>query len=86
MSRNSTIQVRIDPETKINAKEVLEQLHMTMSDAVGLFLKQIILNQGIPFEIKIPTELTAKTLEQAEKGENIKSFDSTDDLFEDLGK
>jgi len=39
-----------------------------------------------PIEIKIPTELTAKTLEQAQKGENIKSFDSTDDLFEDLAK
>ena len=86
MSKNTTISVRIDSETKVQSQKVLKQLHMTMSEAVAVFLKQVALQRGIPFEIRIPTELTAKTLEKSEKGEDVKSFDSVDALFEDLNE
>ncbi len=86
MSKNTTISIRIDSETKVQSQKVLKQLHMTMSEAVAVFLKQVALQRGIPFEIRIPTELTARTLEKSEKGEEIKSFDSVDALFEDLNE
>ncbi len=84
MSKNTTISIRIDSETKVQSQKVLKQLHMTMSEAVAVFLRQVALQRGIPFEIRIPTELTARTLEKSEKGEEVKSFDSVDALFEDL--
>lgn len=86
MSKNTTISIRIDSETKVQSQKVLKQLHMTMSEAVAVFLRQVALQRGIPFEIRIPTELTAKTLEKSEKGEDVKSFDSVDALFEDLNE
>ncbi len=86
MSKNTTISIRIDSETKVQSQKVLKQLHMTMSEAVAVFLKQVALQRGIPFEIRIPTELTARTLEKSEKGEEVKSFDSVDALFEDLNE
>ncbi|MCD6393372.1 MAG: type II toxin-antitoxin system RelB/DinJ family antitoxin [Planctomycetes bacterium] len=86
MSKNTTISVRIDSETKVQSQKVLKQLHMTMSEAVAVFLRQVALQRGIPFEIRIPTELTARTLEKSEKGEDVKSFDSVDALFEDLNE
>ena len=86
MSKNTTISIRIDSETKVQSQKVLKQLHMTMSEAVAVFLKQVALQRGIPFEIKLPTELTARTLEKSEKGEDVKSFDSVDALFEDLNE
>lgn len=86
MSKNTTISIRIDSETKVQSQKVLKQLHMTMSEAVAVFLKQVALQRGIPFEIKIPTELTARTLEKSQKGEDVKSFDSVDALFEDLNE
>lgn len=86
MSKNTTISIRIDSETKVQSQKVLKQLHMTMSEAVAVFLRQVALQRGIPFEIKIPTELTARTLEKSEKGEEVKSFDSVDALFGDLNE
>lgn len=54
MSRTSNITVRIEPEVKQQAEQVLGQLGIPMSNAVGLFLRQVILQQGIPFDVKLP--------------------------------
>ena len=62
MSKTATIQARIDPKVKKKAKSVLDKLHLTMSEAISMFLTQVSLNKAIPFEIMIPNELTAKTL------------------------
>ncbi len=80
----ATIQVRIDEETKKQAQSVLGTLHISMSEAVKLFLRQVVLQRGIPFEVKIPNELTAKTLRNAEQGIDLHTVSSVDELFEEL--
>jgi DNA-damage-inducible protein J len=80
----ATIQIRIDEETKKQAQTVLGALHISMSEAVKLFLRQVVLQRGIPFEVKIPNKLTRETLEKAERGEDVQEFASVDDLLEDL--
>ena len=54
MAKTATIQTRVDPEIKRNAQEILRTLNISMSEAISLYLTQITLNKGIPFEIKIP--------------------------------
>ena len=49
-----------------------------------MYLSQIVLHNGIPFEIKIPNEVTAKTLQDSEAGKNVHKVDSVDDLFKEL--
>jgi DNA-damage-inducible protein J len=80
----ATIQVRIDEETKKQAQTVLAALHLSMSEAVKLFLRQVVLQKGIPFEVKIPNELTAKTLKEAEQGVDLHTASNVDELFEEL--
>ena len=41
-------------------------------------------SRGIPFDVKIPNELTAKTLTDSEKGIDLHRASSVDDLFEEL--
>jgi DNA-damage-inducible protein J len=53
MPRTSNIYVRIEPEIKKQAETVLEQLGIPMSNAIGLFLRQVVLQQGIPFDMKL---------------------------------
>ncbi|KPK96245.1 hypothetical protein AMJ80_01100 [bacterium SM23_31] len=84
MPKNATIQARIDPKVKKKAKEVFGKLNITMSEAISIFLTQVSLNNGIPFEIKIPNKLTAKTLKKAEKGKELHSVKNLDTLFEEL--
>jgi addiction module RelB/DinJ family antitoxin len=54
MSRTSTVFTRIEPEIKEQAELVLSKLGISMSNAVNMFLRQIVLQKGIPFELKLP--------------------------------
>lgn len=47
-------QIRIDETTKKQAVELLEGLGINLSDAINMFLKQIVLRGGIPFDVKYP--------------------------------
>ena len=84
MNSSKTIQVRVDEQTKTQAKKVLDVLHLTMSEAICLFLRQVVLHRGIPFEVKIPNELTARTLTDSEDGINVHAASSVDELFKEL--
>lgn len=54
MSKTSTVFARVEPEVKEQAEEVLNELGIPMSNAVSMFLRQIVLQRGIPFEMKLP--------------------------------
>ena len=47
-------QIRIEETTKKQAVELLEGLGLNLSEAVNMFLKQVILQRGLPFEVKYP--------------------------------
>lgn len=84
MEKSATIQARINPEVKREAQKILSQLHISMSEAIAMYLTQITLHKGIPFEIKIPNELTQNTLKESEDGKNLHRVDNVNDLFEEL--
>jgi DNA-damage-inducible protein J len=84
MAKTATIQTRVDPDIKNNAQMILKKLNISMSEAISMYLSQITLHNGIPFEIKIPNEVTAKTLKDAENGKNVHKVDSVDRLFKEL--
>ena len=83
MATGGTVQARIDPHIKEEARSVLNELGMSMSEAIVVYLKQIVLQRGIPFELKLPNRATLQAVEQLESGKGA-TFDNTDDLFEDL--
>lgn len=56
MARTSNIFARVEPDVKEKAEEVLHQLGIPMSNAVSMFLRQIVLQRGIPFDIKLPAK------------------------------
>jgi DNA-damage-inducible protein J len=53
MAKSSNLYVRIEPDVKEQAEKVFDGLGISMSNAVGLFLKQVVINQAIPFELKL---------------------------------
>lgn len=54
-TRTANIYTRVDPDTKEQAELILSQLGIPMSNAVGMFLKQVVIQRGIPFEMKLPS-------------------------------
>lgn len=56
-TRTANVFTRVDPETKEQAEAILNQLGIPMSNAIGMFLKQIVMHRGIPFEMKLPSSV-----------------------------
>ena len=84
MGKTAIIQTRINPEVKAKAQKVLDTLNISMSEAISVFLTQVTLQKGIPFDIRIPNELTEKTLKDSESGKELHSVKDTDELFSEL--
>ncbi len=66
---DSVIRSRIDPAIKEQASHLLRKMGLSMSDAIRLFLHQVIADKGLPFEVKAPNETTVAAARAAERGE-----------------
>ena len=51
----SAISVQVDTKDKENANEILKNLGLNMSTFVNMAIKQLLYNNGLPFEVKNPT-------------------------------
>ncbi|MCD7845501.1 MAG: type II toxin-antitoxin system RelB/DinJ family antitoxin [Oscillospiraceae bacterium] len=56
MARTSNVFARVEPDLKAQAEQILNELGIPMSNAVSMFLKQVVLQRGIPFEMKLPAD------------------------------
>ena len=63
MANTSMLQVRTDAADREKAAEILESLGTNLSAVVNMLLKQIILTESIPFDIKLSHP--AYTIEQS---------------------
>jgi len=73
ISIKETTSIKLDVEIKAKAKEIFKELGITMGEAVNIFLSQVALHKGLPFEVKIPNKETRKAIEEARKGINMES-------------
>jgi DNA-damage-inducible protein J len=85
MSKTAVISARIDPELKRDAEEVFRELGLTTTQAITLFYKQVELERGLPFAVRVPNDETMEALEQSRTRQELETFNTLDDLFEDLG-
>ncbi len=85
MSKDVTIRARTNTRLKSKVDKIFEKLGLTPSQAVNLFYSQVLLQNGLPFEVKIPNKATLKAMKEA-NNKIGKSFSKVDDLFKDLGK
>lgn len=53
-AKSANLYARIEPEVKEQAESILSALGIPASNAINMFYKQIILNRGLPFEMKLP--------------------------------
>ena len=75
-TKTANLYARIEPDVKKQAEEILLTLGIPVSNAINMFYKQIILQRGLPFEVKIPyrhpldmSKMTEAELDEAlEKG------------------
>jgi len=83
-TKTATARARINPVIKEKAENILHDLGLSVSGAFELFYRQVILNDGLPFDVKLPNSTTRKAISESRKGKG-KKFANAKDLFEDLG-
>jgi len=49
MAKTANLNIRIDPETKAGAERLYAKLGITVTDAVNMFLRQSLIDGGLPF-------------------------------------
>ena len=54
MAKSANLYARIEPDLKEQAENILTALGIPASNAITMFYKQIILQNGLPFEVKLP--------------------------------
>lgn len=80
MAKTDMIRARVEPALKDEAEAVFSQLGLSATEAIRLFYKQVTLQHGLPFAVKIPNAKTREALRQAHERENLTEYDSLDDL------
>ena len=90
MAKTENLNIRIEPNLKKQAEETLSYLGLTMSEAITMFFKQIVINDGIPFPIQAkPYSMkTRKAMKEAAKlakqPDKAKKYSNFNELWEDL--
>ncbi len=83
--KEAYIKTRIEPELKSQAESVIKALGLTTTQAIALFYRQILLNKGLPFDVRIPNKETLEVFEKTDKGEDLTAYNSVDEFFEEMG-
>ncbi len=58
MEKTATLNLRVNPNVKQRAEDVLTRLGIPMSTAIDMYLNQISLTGGIPFAVTLPNAPT----------------------------
>ena len=54
MAKNETLHIRVNEKVKANAEKTLDILGISISEAINMFLHQIPLVGGLPFDVRVP--------------------------------
>ena len=83
MSLNATVRARVDESLKFDAETILKELGLTTSQAINIFLKKVVSEHGIPFELKVPSDKLKLAMDEAKNSEGT-YHDNIDDMMKDL--
>jgi len=85
MAKAAMIRARIEPELKTDVENIFQELGLSITEAITLFYRQVKLNRGLPFEVRIPNETTARTFQDSDAGRNVIRTENAEKMFEKLG-
>ena len=80
---NTYVRARIDMATKERAADALEEMGLSISDAIRLLMLRVAEERRLPFEVKVPNAATRKAMAELEAGKG-KRFAGVDGLMADL--
>jgi DNA-damage-inducible protein J len=67
------IHIRVDQDLKTLASDTLDEMGLSLSDAVRLLLTRIAIEKALPFEIRVPNARTVAAMQAGDRGEVSKA-------------
>jgi DNA-damage-inducible protein J len=81
-AKTDYVRARMAPDMKEAAEAVFSRLGMGHTEAIRLFYQQVILNQGLPFGVKIPNAETARAMKQVKSRKRLTRYRDEKQLFD----
>lgn len=90
-AQTSMLHIRVDDDIKEQATAALTTMGLSVSDAVRLFLRRVVIDQAFPLELKVPNAETQAAMAEsrammANRRNGKNRFASADEMFADLEK
>jgi addiction module RelB/DinJ family antitoxin len=63
MRKTGYVTARIEPKLKAPAARVLANVGVSTTDAITMFFRQVVLRNGLPFEVRVPNAETKRAIE-----------------------
>jgi len=89
MAKTASLNIRIDPETKKSAEELFADFGITITDAVNMFLKKALMEDGLPFAVNkkrysAEFEAAIQECEDMLASGKYKTYTSTQEMMRDI--
>lgn len=84
MSKTGYITARVEPKLKARAGRVLAKVGVSTTDAITMFLTQVVLTDGLPFEVRTPNARTRQAIEELEAGRGETFRGGTKEVFDSV--
>jgi DNA-damage-inducible protein J len=85
MPKTEAIRAQIEPKLKADAERILEELGLDVSDAIRVFYRQVVLRNGLPFDVAIPNSTTRRAMRDVQERRGMTRFKVTAEMREKLG-
>lgn len=84
MPKNATISARVDEDLKAKADKVLRRVGVRTSDLITMLLHQVVLTDGIPFDVRVPNKESRRAIAELEAGKGERFKGATADVFDSI--
>jgi DNA-damage-inducible protein J len=87
-TQTSMLHIRVDDDIKDQATQALTAMGLSMSDAVRLFLRRVVVDQAFPLELKVPNAETQSAIAESRQmmAQRKARFTDAQSLLADLEK
>ena len=85
MNKTATVRARLEPGLKEKAEGILQRLGLSTTQAITLYYRQIEMNNGLPFDVVVPSDITKRTMDDTDSGEGLILCEDAEDMFKKLG-
>jgi DNA-damage-inducible protein J len=86
MGKTAFIKARIEPKLKTQARRVLAKVGLSTSDAIRMFMRQVVLQKDLPVEVRMPNAESRRAIAEVEAGRGLTFHQTTQEVFDSIRK